>query len=656
MGRVTREQWETALHRLRRAADAGGPLSAEVAATAAALGVTERTVWRRLGSPPSSRSSFALSQTDIDAFSDFYGNVAAVHRARSAAVAGQSTAAGVQIDPELVAGWADAKPVDLRTLQRAFERELTPAFMAGAKGRGAARRAKLVYLEREATFRNPVWEGDHKCVPIVVLPPRGRAVAPWLTMFIDDATRVITGWAIGLTPPHRHRADLAADGDARSAAYGVAHGVPSLLRLDQGLEFAAAAVTTATSALGTETAQMPGYHPHLKGKIERAFLTVDQMLLSSLPGYTGGPRRLNGALDGPVDDRLAAREHYGQAAATGQSSGLPLGLETFARIFGDWVKAYNTQHVHSELGRTPQEAWLEDPTPLVDVPEEQLRHLLLAGAPRKSAASGIRFRNLHWVDPGGLIRERRGQRVQIRYMPYDDRQIHVYLGGEFLATCLPRGAMTEEQEEEFYAAARAPGEAGRRGTQRRPQPRPPQAGNAVGRDGRRRQRAADPGGRGRPAGRVDPAAAAAAPPADLRREASTACWGCARSGPSSRSTWPTWTYARKDAPGDATVKPPAVRGSEPGRGRTPKAGPPRGPDHLHPSVAARPARGHRHRRLPGGRGHPRQRGTGQDVRGADLHAGPGRLDRAAGGTRGGHRVLHAKADHAAESPTPSTWR
>jgi putative transposase len=40
---------------------------------------------------------------------------------------------------------------------------------------------------------------------------------------------------------------------------------------------------------------MPGYYPHRKGKIERAFLTVDQMLLCTLPGYTGGPRRLNGA-------------------------------------------------------------------------------------------------------------------------------------------------------------------------------------------------------------------------------------------------------------------------------------------------------------------------------------------------------------------------
>ncbi|MEU7912903.1 hypothetical protein [Microbispora bryophytorum] len=55
--------------------------------------------------------------------------------------------------------------------------------MAGVTG---GQRAKLVYLEHQATFRNQVWEGDHKCLPVLELPPRGRAVTPWVTMFIDD--------------------------------------------------------------------------------------------------------------------------------------------------------------------------------------------------------------------------------------------------------------------------------------------------------------------------------------------------------------------------------------------------------------------------------------------------------------------------------------
>ncbi len=146
------------------------------------LGVTERAVWLRLadaerpghGSP----SRFRLADTDRAAYIDFRGNVAAVHRARAAALAGRSSAAGVPIPEEFVQGWAGAAPVTLRTLQRAFAAEMTPAVAAGVRGGDRARRAKLVYLCRRASYRNQVWEGDHKNLPILVLPPRGRATTP----------------------------------------------------------------------------------------------------------------------------------------------------------------------------------------------------------------------------------------------------------------------------------------------------------------------------------------------------------------------------------------------------------------------------------------------------------------------------------------------
>src|SRR5258708_2171890 len=47
-----------------------------------------------------------------------------------------------------------------------------------------------------------------------------------------------------------------------------------------------------------------------KGKIERVNRTVDQMLLMMLPGFTEGPRDLDGRLSGPLDDRSAARAGY----------------------------------------------------------------------------------------------------------------------------------------------------------------------------------------------------------------------------------------------------------------------------------------------------------------------------------------------------------
>ena len=144
MGWPTREEWDAALHRLRQRGDRGESITAEVNATAAALGVTARTVWRRLGSAARPRPHFTLSPTDIAAFVDFSGNISAVHRARAAAIAGRTTVVGVPIDAELLAGWASAQPVTVRTLQRAFTQELTPAFVAGVTGGdGPAQQAGL---------------------------------------------------------------------------------------------------------------------------------------------------------------------------------------------------------------------------------------------------------------------------------------------------------------------------------------------------------------------------------------------------------------------------------------------------------------------------------------------------------------------------------
>jgi len=136
---------------LRQLHTAGRRTTEKVRTVAEGLGVSERSVWRRLGAGESASSRFRLSETDRAAFVDFRGNVAAVHRARAAALAGRASVAGVPIPDELLAGWAGAAPVTLRTLQRALVAELTPAAVAGARGGERARRAKLVYLRRRAT-------------------------------------------------------------------------------------------------------------------------------------------------------------------------------------------------------------------------------------------------------------------------------------------------------------------------------------------------------------------------------------------------------------------------------------------------------------------------------------------------------------------------
>jgi putative transposase len=446
-----------AVDQLRAQREAGQLSTAKVRTVAAGLGVSERSVWRRLAAPPIVASGFRLSDADRAAFVDFGGNVAAVYRARSAALAGRTSVAGAPIGDDLIAGWAGAGPVNLRTLQRAFAVELTPAQHAAARIGERGRRAKLVYLRRRATHRNQVWEGDHKNLPVLVLPPRGRATTPWVTMFIDDATRVIVGWAIALTP-HAGTVLTALRMGMLPDDVGPSCGVPGMLRLDQGLEFAANSVKAAAGTLGVEVHALPPYRANRKGKIERLNRSVEQLLLLMLPGFTGGAREVNGRLAGPLDDRVRARTGYGDAAEGNDvdPAMVPMRWSVFVDRFAEWVTWYNTEHAHSGLGgRTPAAAWAADPTPLRTVPEKVLRHLLLADEERTINADGIHFNNLVYVDPAGQVVERGGQKVQVRYMPHDDRFLDVYLDGTYLTTCYPVNALSDEQAEQFYAAARA---------------------------------------------------------------------------------------------------------------------------------------------------------------------------------------------------------
>ncbi|MEV4283567.1 hypothetical protein AB0J56_47980, partial [Actinoplanes xinjiangensis] len=129
---------------------------------------------------------------------------------------------------------------------------------------------------------------------MLVLPPRGPAVCPWLTSINDDGTRALVGWAIALTP---HTGTvltalrMALVVDEQRGPFGA---VPAMVRVDGGLEFAAQAVKDALAALCVESHRLPGFTPDRKGKIERIHQSMEQTLLMGMPGYTKGPRDAGG--------------------------------------------------------------------------------------------------------------------------------------------------------------------------------------------------------------------------------------------------------------------------------------------------------------------------------------------------------------------------
>jgi putative transposase len=358
-------------------------------------------------------------------------------------VAGQTAAAGVPVPKFLAEGWAGALAVTGRTLRRAYAREMTPGERAYWTSGEAGRRAADVYLTRPWTPRNQWWELDHKQLPILLLPVRGRAVCPWLTSVIDDGTRALLGWAITLTPNTGTVLTALRMALVHDPARGPFGAVPAGARVDRGLEFAAEAVTDALAALCVDPNRLPGFTPHRKGKIERLHQTIEQTLLSGLPGYTKGPRDAAGRLHGPLSDRARDKEAAEHATVA------PMRLGRFvAERFAPWVSWYNTERPHAMLdGLTPLQAWEQDPTALHRIDAAHLRHLLLAGEDRIVQKDGVRHHGLPYVAPE--LHGRGGQVVHVRYMPHDDRQVEVYLGNVHLCTAYPQGHQSDEQAEAF---------------------------------------------------------------------------------------------------------------------------------------------------------------------------------------------------------------
>ena len=398
------------INQLRAARADGLTMNGRVGDAAAAAGCSARTIWRWMGEPGERRAGFALSVDDIDALVGWKGNAAAAWRER------RREAAAVP---------------SLRTFQRGRARQLTPGERAAMRTGVEGRRQHQIYLERDEQGRNLVWEADHKMLDVPVLMPSSRVPRrPWVTLVLDASTRAIMGWAICDYPSSA--TVLAALGaairmDPEAGPFG---GTPTILRPDRGLEFAAQAVARACGVLGIDLRPTYPYLPQGKGKVERVNRTLVQELLCEMPGFVDGPKRADGKLYGP--------------------KGAAMTMASLVQEFDAYVRHYNATRPHQGLGgRTPLQVWSADPTPLRLITDADLRWMLMATEPRKVRGNGVRFHGINFVAPE--LNGRVGQKVEVRYIPHDDRRIELYFEGQWLATARPQGTLTDSERAEFMA-------------------------------------------------------------------------------------------------------------------------------------------------------------------------------------------------------------
>lgn len=334
---------------------------------------------------------------------------------------------------ELVRLRGDQAP-SLRTLQRAF-RGLPAGVQAAITDGEQGWRAHRPAQRYEPEFRNQHWQGDHQELDIWVRPAgRGRkALRPWLTVFEDCFSRAIMGYALSPRPNQGHV--LAALGSAirLRAERGPFCGVPQWLTTDRGMEFVADAVIEAVVMLRMTAMPTLPRHPEHNGKVERLHGTVGSMFLAGLPGYTGAARQRDG--------RLSAGEFV-------------LPLDVFLAELAAWTHSYNTTKPHAGLdGRTPLQAWQQDPTPISRPPEAMLRRYLLKGESRVVRRTTITLRGRPYV--AECLARYEGRRLELRHDPNDDFELELYDGEEWVGTAVQQEQATPAQIDAWVKANEA---------------------------------------------------------------------------------------------------------------------------------------------------------------------------------------------------------
>jgi transposase InsO family protein len=280
-------------------------------------------------------------------------------------------------------GWVKERHPGLSraALHRALHSQIEPGLLAyikpGKGGMEAFRRKALSCLWHATEF-GEAWQTDVTQLPFTAVPPgRGfkNPVRVKLIAVIDDATRLIVGWHL----VYCHDRDVKIT-DTAGVLIGAMHryGVPDQVVMDNGHEFCGNVTSELMMRAGGSTRLTPRYRGESKGKIERFNRTVKDWLAKSYPSWTNG---------------CSSSARYPVMGANNRRA--PQHSDVEAHV-GELINYYNTQHVHSALGMTPEEAYQANPAQLLPLELHRVLHL----GPVHNAGRKDEFVDVH---PTGVL-------------------------------------------------------------------------------------------------------------------------------------------------------------------------------------------------------------------------------------------------------------
>ena len=295
---------------------------------------------------------------------------------------------------------------------RQIIKQLDPALVTLAHQGAAAYREEFDLLyRREATHSNAMWQADHTPLDIWLLDEAGKPAKPWLTVIEDDYSRAIASYRLTFQEPTALTTALA----LRTAIWRKEDprwhvcGIPSVFYTDHGSDFTSKHLEQVAADLRIELIFSEKGVPRGRGKIERFFRSVTQLLLQELPGY--------------------APEGYRAVEAK-------LTLPAFEEHFRTWLLSDYHHRLHSETKCIPQECWEAGGfLPRMPDSQEELDLLLLTVAKlRRVQQDGIRFQGHRYID--ALLADYVKEEVLIRYDPADMAEIRVFYQDRFLCRAI----------------------------------------------------------------------------------------------------------------------------------------------------------------------------------------------------------------------------
>ena len=344
----------------------------------------------------------------------------------------------------------------LPTLSR-IKRQLPPLVQDGARHGLTNRNRHVLHVRHSASRPNEAWQVDELTFDIEVLDPcvrqgrptttgaggaKPKTIRPRLVVFVDDYSRFITGWCVleGATNSDEFLCTMAAGIELRPAedTSGIMiGGAPDTLVFDNAQAFRSFLVADCLTGLPIHAVPTPAYTPTAKGKVERVIQTIQEWVVTGLPGVCSNAARLDGS------DLL------------GLDAGYFLEFETFVAIVSKVIHDYNYEHLHSEIGCAPIARYRTSGAAARTMTDAALAELWLPvhrdNGRRQVHSTGIKvtFGETYWYQAPELSMLL-GKKVHVRALHHRSDRVAVFAGddrrgfGDFVGIATRSSTLTAE--------------------------------------------------------------------------------------------------------------------------------------------------------------------------------------------------------------------